>query len=248
MGETEDEISRILRIVVDNLRYAEQKLTDKYISSTDLSSSNGKLTAVLNLNGGFYDNVQITLTFSAGKQGPRSFGIGSCPVAEFQSVLSLITPLRRSLAFFAEQTRFVTKTIIKNAIQDLDLCEKILTVREELTNNESYPDWAEAVQDKFQDLDEDVFVSVFPFRDSLYVTAYEAKETDEPLCEIHRTPLPFDPAPKSVVKIGEKHYLIKHSMVARQEQDFLWQTVRWIRQSILLLEYLDIGKKRQSSA
>jgi hypothetical protein len=83
-----------------------------------------------------------------------------------------------------------------------------------------------------------VFVSVFPFRDSLYVTVYRVTETTEPICELRDGSSPFHFLPKSVIEIQGQRYAVIDSIVAKQSQQFLGQTIRWLRLSIEMLDSL----------
>lgn len=223
--------------VVQNLRYVEERLGLTDVITAEFISSNSKLSARVSLDTGFYDNGSVTVTLSSDEPIEQTFSFSSYPVVEFESVLSLISPMIPKMEFYLTHPHFFTKTIANDAIQDLRLCETILTVREKLTNYECCPEWNKAFT---KPVPSTVFISVFPFRDALYVTVYQVKETNEPLCEMRSKTSPFNFSPKSVVEIAGKRYQIIHSIVAKQSQQFLAQTLRWIRASIKELEALTV--------
>ena len=221
--------------VVTNLRYIEERLGLTDVVTAEFISSNSKLSARVSLDTGFYDNGSVTVTLSSDEPTEQTFSFTSYPIVEFESVLSLISPMIPKMEFYLTHPQFFTKTIANDAIQDLRLCETILTVREKLTNYECCPEWNKAFT---KPVPSTIFISVFPFRNDLYVTVYQVKETNEPLCEMKSKMSPFNFCPKSVVEIAGKRYQIIHSIVARQSQQFLAQTLRWIRASIQELEAL----------
>jgi hypothetical protein len=198
----------------------------------EIISAATNLNATLVLDQGFYDSSRIAVSFSDSNDDVI-FHIGSYPVTEFQSILSIICRLLPRFRYFADNPTLLTRAIAYDATQELRLCEEILTVRTCLTNAEYCPDWVGAFDDPPP---KNVFVSLFPFRDSIYVTVYRVSETTEPLCQLRDGSSPFHFLPKSVVEIMGQRYAIVDSIVAKQSQQFLGQTIRWLR---LLTEILD---------
>ncbi|OHT12561.1 hypothetical protein TRFO_03562 [Tritrichomonas foetus] len=227
-----------LERVAENLSYAQSKLSllpPEASINANLISSNNKLNASLMLDQGFYKCRIIVKTSEAEEE--LTFNIESYPIPEFHSILSIICPLIPKIKFLSTHPQFVTSKITKDIIQDLRMCEEILTIRRHLTNVEVYPDWNSAFGEE-NPMKQNLFISVFPFRDALYVTVYHVKETDDPVCELHKSAEPFSFASKSVIRINGKNYLVLHSIVAKQSQQSLAQTLRWIRDSIDELETL----------
>lgn len=227
-----------LRRVAENLGFVQEKLSLINPISTDLISSNNKLNARLNLDQGFYE-CNITVRFSAETDNEQNYQIKSYPIPEFHAMLSIICPLIPKIEYLSSNPQFLTSQITNDIIQDLRMCEEILTVRHHLTNMECCPDWDDAFGEEYSK-DPNIFISVFPFRDALYVTVYNVliNTKDTTVCELHNSPEPFNFAPNSVIKIAGKYYTVLHSIVAKQSQQFLAQTLRWIRDSIEELETL----------
>ncbi|KAK8892173.1 hypothetical protein M9Y10_029396 [Tritrichomonas musculus] len=239
----EDHTYKELNRVAENLKFVQEKLSLNNPISTDLISSNNKLNARLNLDQGFYE-CNITVRFSTETDNEQNFQIKSYPIPEFHSMLSIICPLIPKIEYLSSKSEFLTSQITKDIIQDLRMCEEILTVRPHLTNSECCPDWNEAFSEE-SSKNPDLFISVFPFRDALYVTVYQVKKTPEkPVCELHNSPEPFSFASNSVIKINGNNYTVLHSIVAKQSQQFLAQTLRWIRDSIEELETLTALKSK----
>lgn len=229
--------------VLSNLGFIKDLISLKDATRTiEISSDNNKLTARFTLQKGFYDNTSIAVSFSSEAEEEYKYDVGNYPITEFQSILSIVCPLLPKFSFLTTKTQYLTGNIIKDAIEDLRMCEKIMTVRPYLTNIECCPDWdkyIKLVSPKDRTLNGLThFISIFPFRDAMYVTAYQMKETSDPLCELHVKASPFNFSPRSVVDINGQHYTVQHSIVAKQSQHFLAQSLRYIRQSIEELETL----------
>jgi hypothetical protein len=134
----------------------------------EITSASNNLNATLVLDQGFYDSSRITVSF-LDSDDEHVFHIGSYPVTEFQAILSIICPMVPQFRYFVENPTHLTRAVADDAAQGLRLCEQILTVRKHLTNNQCCPDWMSAFDTPPP---KNVFLSVFPFRDSLYVTVY----------------------------------------------------------------------------
>lgn len=237
---TNDHTYKELHRVAQNLRFVQDKLSLFNPISTDLISSNNKLNARLNLDQGFYE-CNITVRFSSDTDNEDNYQIKSYPIPEFHSMLSIICPLIPKIEYLSSKPEFLTSQITKDIIQDLRMCEEILTVRRHLTNMECCPDWNDAFNEEYSRAN-DLFISVFPFRDALYVTVYQVNQVkdaqEKTVCELHDSPEPFSFAPNSIIKIGEYYYKVLQSIIAKQSQQFLAQTLRWIRDSIEEFETL----------
>jgi hypothetical protein len=217
-----------------HLSYIREELSLKNPIDAEVISAATNLNATLILDQGFYDSSRIAVSFD-GAPAELIFHISGYPVTEFQSILSIICPLLPKFRFFVDHPALLTRSVAHDAAQQLRLCEQILTVRRCLTNSEYCPDWAIAFEEPPP---KNVFVSVFPFRDSLYVTAYRVAETAQPICELRDGSSPFHFLPKSVIEIQGQRYTVIDSIVAKQSQQFLGQTIRWLRSSIELLDAL----------
>lgn len=222
------EVPELTRVAL-NLHHVYELLSLKEPLFIEMVSSNNKLKASMILEEGFIDSARISLILSSKEATEVLFRIGSHALVEINSIMSILVPLLQRLDFLSRYTKFLTPIIAVDAITSLATIEKILCYRPYLTNVEVSNDWIKAFEDP---LPSDVFVSLFPFRDAMYVTVYEVKETNEPLRELISSPSPFNFSPGSVVKIGEKHYSVLHSIIAHQSQKFLAQTLRFIRDSI----------------
>lgn len=228
--------------VAQNLAALQDKLSTLSVS-TDIFADNHKLSSTINIDKGFIDNSRISVTFSNDEGTEMVYRIKNYPIPSFHSILSIICPWLPRIQFLAENPQYLTATVTKDALQQLRTCERLLTVREHLTNIETCPDWNSAFE---VPPEEDKFISVFTFRDSLYVTVYQVAKTTDPVTELHSRPSPFNFSPKSVVSIGGQHYRIIHSIVSKQSQQFLAQTLRLIRDSIDELETLNALKPKKS--
>ena len=223
------ELSRVVKA----LSYVQQTLSLKVPVFTEIISTNNKLNATLNLDQGFYDNCRISVKFSTKSEKEEFYHIQSYPISEFNSILSIVTSLLPKIRFLSENPTALTATFVKDAILNLRMCEEILTIRKKLTNIEICQDWNSGFE---VPPSKSTFVSVFPFRESLYVTVYIVEETTLKLRELHTKPSPFNFAPNSVISINGKNYLVRHSIIGKQSQQFLSQVLRWIRDSIDELE------------
>ncbi|KAH0794050.1 hypothetical protein GPJ56_001928 [Histomonas meleagridis] len=219
--------------VVKSLSYVQQTLSLKVPVFTEIISTNNKLNATLNLDQGFYDNCRISVKISAKSDKEEFYHIQSYPIVEFNSILSIVTSLLPKIKFLSENPTALTATFVKDAILNLRTCEEILTIRKKLTNVGICPDWNSGFEVPPND---NTFVSVFPFRESLYVTVYIVEETTLKPRELHTRPSPFNFATNSVITINGKNYIIRHSIIGKQSQQFLSQVLRWIRDSIDELE------------
>lgn len=230
------ELSRL----VDSLVAIENVLKKEML--VEINSSNGKVSARIKIEQDLYDLVSIYTTLNSQVGGEVSYKISSYPVTEFHSILSLISPLLPKMRYLKEHPSMLTEHLAEDAYKDLLQCEKILTVRNFLTNSEITPDWTSAIEPAPP---ENIFISVFPFRDSFYVTIYMMQPTTEPLREMHVHSTPFNYSPKSVIKINNKNYMIEHSIVASQCHQTLTSVLRLIRSAIDDLETLWSLKKTQ---
>ena len=220
--------------VADNLRYIKNNLSLLTAVTTDLIANNNKLNAKLTLDQGFYKCI---IKYTTETDQELKFHIESYPIPEFHSMLSIICPLLPKVEFLSKNPNLLTSKITRDIVQDLRTCEDILTIRRHLTNIECCPDWNTAF-DGENPKNHDLYLSVFPFRDALYTTVYHVKPTDDPICELHHSAEPFKFSSKSVIEIEGKKYTVLSSNVAKQSQQFLAQTLRWIRDSIDELEIL----------
>lgn len=244
MTEQSKNYEELIR-VTKYLKEVQKNLSLNDPISTDLISGNSKLNARLNLDKGFYE-CTILIRISGEVDTEQSFRIESYPIPEFYAVLSIISPLIQKIEYLSTNPAFMTSYITKDIIQDLRMCEEILTVRRFLTNSECFPDWDSAF-DQESPKNPSLFISVFPFRDSLYVTVYHVKEsTEHTVCELHNNADPFTFAQNSVIKIKDKYYTVLQSMIAKQSQQFLAQTLRGIRDSIEELETLTALEPQKS--
>lgn len=224
--------------VVRSLIFARERLSLDTMVNAEFIAPGGKLYASVSLDRGFYDNCLFSVTLED-EPTEQSFQILSYPIVEFKSVLSLINPMITKLRFLETHGEFLTKTIIRDAIRELEHCENILTVRTTLTNFEACVEWRSAFNKPIPD---SLFVSIFPFRDSIYVTVYQVRPTDGPLRELKTKASPFDFSPKSVIEVSGQRYCIIQSTVAKQSLEFLGHTLRSIRNAIEQLEVLEAVK------
>lgn len=219
------ELSELSR-VAENIRRLQETIVSQ-VMVVEVSSPNGRISARIKIEQGFYDSCNIYTTSS--DSSSRSYKISGYPVTEFHSILSIITPLLPKLQYFAKNPKYLTRTIAEDARRELLMCEKILTVRECIVNHEITPDWNTAIEPTPPD---NVFISIFPFRDSFYITLYIVQKTDEPLREMHVHATPFNYSPKSVISINGQNYMVEHSVIAKQSQQFLTQMLRYIKAAI----------------
>lgn len=224
------ELSRIS----ENLNFIVQTLQLNPPILTEINTTNNKLSATLNLDQGFYDNCHISFKLSIDSNKDYSFHIQSYPIVEFNSILSIVSKLLPRVEFLSKNQNMITSEFVTESIYEMGICEEILTVRKVLTNMEICDDWNTKAFENSPD--ETTMISVFPFRESLYVTIYQVEETNNELRELRVGSSPFNYSPKSVIKIKGKHYLILHSIVGKQSQQFLSQILRCIRSSISELE------------
>jgi len=220
---------------VDHMKEIADILSGNTQIRIEIVSSNSKLYATFILEQVMYDKGFLAFNMSSKMADEHEFVLSGYPILEFQSVLSIISPMLPRIKFLSENPSFITKTIVQDFILDLRLCEKYLTSRKNLTNYEISSDWNTVFNRQVPD---DLFISVFPFRDSLYVTVYKVKRTDEPLRIMHSKASPFNFSANSVVSINNHNYLVEHSIVASQSQQFLAQVLRCLKNSIEDLETL----------
>lgn len=224
------ELSRIS----ENLSFIVQTLQLNPPILTEINTTNNKLSATLNLDQGFYDNCHIAFKISKDSGEERSLHLQSYPIVEFNAILSIVARMLPRVRFLAGNQGMVTREFVAESIYELGICEEILTVRKKLTNMEICSDWnAKAFESPPDDA---TLISVFPFRESLYVTIYQVEETESELRELRVGSSPFNFSPRSVIEINGKHYSILHSIVGKQSQQFLSQILRDIRSSISELE------------
>ena len=218
--------------VAENIKLLQEQIVNQTMV-IEVSSPNGRISARIKIEQAFYDSCSIYTTTT--QTGEKAYKISGYPVTEFHSILSIITPLLPKLQYLAKNPQFLTTTIAQDAHRDLLRCEKLLTVRDHIVNSEITPDWDSSIEPNPPD---NIFLSVFPFRDSFYVTMYIAQKTDEPPREMHVHVTPFNYSPKSVIQINGQNYMIEHSIVASQSQQFLTQMLRCLRAAIEDLETL----------
>lgn len=209
---------------------------------TKVSSQDNKMFAVLLLDKGFYQScrVEVASTTAAGKS--NVYFVENYPVTEFQSILSIVTPMIPKLEFLAKSRQFINRALVKRLQDEMLLCEDILTIRRCVTNSEICQDWIHAVNCEAEGPNS-CYLSIFPFRDSLYVTLYEVKETTDDLCQIRSSASPFMFEPMSVIQIDNKRYRIIDCVVAKKSQQFLAQVLTWIRLALDELTVLNIPKR-----
>jgi hypothetical protein len=223
--------------VTKDLVYIRDKLSLVTAVDAEITSGDSTLNATLVLDQGFYSNMRISVSFAKSEKDVTTFSLQNYPITEFQSILSVVCPLIPKFQYFESNARLLTRAITRDAIDELRMCEQILTVRKFLTNSDCYPDWDAVAFEGSPPTN--VFVSVFPFRDALYVTVCRVRDEPElPICEMRDGSSPFALLPKRVIQIKERRYSVVDSIVAKQSQQFLGQTLRWLRVSIEALEGL----------
>ncbi|EAY12665.1 hypothetical protein TVAG_074930 [Trichomonas vaginalis G3] len=230
-----------LNRVVESLQAIENILKREEIL-VEINSSNGKVSARIKIEQDLYDLCTIYTTLNAQTGGEVSYKISSYPVTEFHSILSIISPLIPKMRYLAKNPSMLTVTLAEDAHRDILQCERILTVREFLTNSEITPDWASSIEPAPP---ENLLISVFPFRDSFYVSIYMVQPTTDPLREMHVHSTPFNYSPKSVVQINGQRYMIEHSIIASQCHQTLTRILRLIHSANEDLETLSSLKKSQ---
>lgn len=217
---------------IESLKAIKSALSLERPIKTETISPDNKMVAALLLDKGFYQScrVEVVAPGIAGKN--PVYIIENYPITEFQSILSIINPMIPKLEFFEKSPKFINATHINTFHEEMLLCEEILTVRKCLTNSEICDDWTSAV--KCENGGNLCYLSVFPFRDSFYVTLYEVKKADEKeeVREVRSSSSQFVFEPKSVIEIEGKRYQIIESIVAKKSQQFLVHVLTWIRETI----------------
>lgn len=229
-----------LKNVLDNMINIKSDLQKKSIA-TEINSSDNKMTSKINVEQCFYDNSYVNIKLNE-KEDTLSLKLNGFPVTEFHSILSIVVPLIPRLLYYTEKSEAATITNIADMIEKLVLCEKILTVRQHLTNIELLPDWNNYFEPTPPN---NVFINIFPFRDSMYTTVYLVSETRGECRELHSYASPFHLLPNSIVSINGKMCLIENCIVASQNLQLLAQTLRLIRSSIEELEIVLASKRKE---
>lgn len=221
-----------LQRVLKNLLELQEKLLLSNAETTEVVSQNNKLLATVSLDNGCV-RARIDVRFSKDDQNEVTYNLRDYPLIEFQAILSLICPLLPKLKFLSENPEYLTAQFTKDAIQDLRRCADILTIRTYLTNSEFLSDWNTSFEPILDPLKP---ITIFPFRASIYVTAFQLEETSEPEPDVvqifHSDISPFNLSSKSIIRIGAKYYSIKHSVVASQKLQILAEIIQCIQESI----------------
>ena len=220
----------------ENIQLITDLLSKNNQIKTEILSSNSKLYATFTIDQVIYDKGTVVFNLSSKPGEEYEFIIENYPILEFQSVLSLLSPLLPRVQFLSKNPKYLTQLLVEDLLKHLRKSEKILTVRDVLTNIEICSDWNLAFK---KPIPENLFISVFPFRDSLYVTVYQVSKTELPLRIMHSSASPFNISSHSIVEINGFRYQIEHSLVASQSQQFLVRVLRSLKNAIEDLETLN---------
>ena len=223
-----------LERVIKNLLALVDKLMLTNAETTEIVAPNNKLTATVALDKG-YVRARIYVTLSKVSPDEICYTLHDYPLTQISSILSIISPLLPKLKFLSQNPEYLTPEFTKDAIQDLRQCESILTVRNYITNSEYLNDWNTSFEPQLDPLQP---ISIFIFRAAIYVTVFQLEETSKSTILLQSDPSPFNYSQGSILKIDKKNYLVKHSIVASQNLQFLAEVLRYLRESIQELRTL----------